>query len=162
MFFVVCVFSILSSMQFARRFLNFDSAAFIFHSGIFYGHTDMVFYILYNLWWSLWYHPSSRGGELPSFCSNLSLQLDAYISSICFSADCIIQIQIRTMGMVRSRFHSLPSRFNDFLVPRTSTKENKRTCRNFLHNKIFKVDVFLCTIFLKLILSIKELISLFF
>ncbi|KAJ8457794.1 hypothetical protein OPV22_030720 [Ensete ventricosum] len=46
--------------------------------------------------------------------------------------------EIRTMGMVRSRFHSLPSRFNDFLVPRTSQKENKRTFRNFLHNKIFK------------------------
>ncbi|URE49456.1 callose synthase, partial [Musa troglodytarum] len=46
--------------------------------------------------------------------------------------------EIRTMGMVRSRFHSLPSRFNDFLVPRTSQKENKRTFRNFLRNKIFK------------------------
>ncbi|CAD5184157.1 unnamed protein product [Musa acuminata subsp. malaccensis] len=46
--------------------------------------------------------------------------------------------EIRTMGMVRSRFHSLPSRFNDFLVPRTSQKENKRTYRNFLHNNIFK------------------------
>ncbi|XP_042472320.1 putative callose synthase 8 [Zingiber officinale] len=48
--------------------------------------------------------------------------------------------EIRTMGMVRSRFHLLPSRFNAFFVPHSSQsqKEDKGSFRKFLQNKIFK------------------------
>ncbi|XP_072998818.1 putative callose synthase 8 isoform X1 [Typha latifolia] len=46
--------------------------------------------------------------------------------------------EIRTMGMVRSRFHTLPSAFNDSLVPHSKPKEKKRTLRSFLENRIFK------------------------
>ncbi|XP_078177288.1 glucan synthase-like 4 isoform X2 [Carex rostrata] len=46
--------------------------------------------------------------------------------------------EIRTMGMVRSRFHTLPSVFNFSLVPRSSPKEKKTSLRTFLEKKIFK------------------------
>ncbi|XP_074588343.1 LOW QUALITY PROTEIN: putative callose synthase 8 [Curcuma longa] len=48
--------------------------------------------------------------------------------------------EIRTMGMVKSRFHLLPSRFNVFFVPHSSQsqKEDKGSFRDFLQNKIFK------------------------
>ncbi|KAJ3692137.1 hypothetical protein LUZ60_012487 [Juncus effusus] len=46
--------------------------------------------------------------------------------------------EIRTMGMVRSRFHTLPSVFNFSLVPRSSPKENKPCIRAFLENNFFK------------------------
>ncbi|XP_020251345.1 putative callose synthase 8 isoform X2 [Asparagus officinalis] len=46
--------------------------------------------------------------------------------------------EIRTMGMVRSRFHSLPSVFRYSLVPHSSKKENKRNLKSFLCSKIFK------------------------
>ncbi|XP_038985106.1 putative callose synthase 8 isoform X2 [Phoenix dactylifera] len=46
--------------------------------------------------------------------------------------------EIRTMGMVRSRFDCLPSAFNVFLVPHSSQNANKRTFRSFLQNNIFK------------------------
>ncbi|OAY76390.1 putative callose synthase 8 [Ananas comosus] len=47
-------------------------------------------------------------------------------------------ILIRTMGMVRTRFHTLPSVFNASLVPQSSTKEKKKTLKSFLENKLFK------------------------
>ncbi|KAF3333291.1 putative callose synthase 8 [Carex littledalei] len=46
--------------------------------------------------------------------------------------------EIRTMGMVRSRFHTLPSVFNFSLVPRSSPKEKKTSLRTFLEKKFFK------------------------
>lgn len=56
------------------------------------------------------------------------------------SYDPWFHIQIRTMGMVRSRFHSLPSVFRDSLVPHSSKKEKKGNLKGFLRNKIFKVN----------------------
>nr|CAD1842270.1 unnamed protein product [Ananas comosus var. bracteatus] len=47
--------------------------------------------------------------------------------------------EIRTMGMVRTRFHTLPSVFNASLVPQSSTKEKKKTLKSFLENKLFKI-----------------------
>ncbi|XP_073110667.1 putative callose synthase 8 isoform X4 [Elaeis guineensis] len=46
--------------------------------------------------------------------------------------------EIRTMGMVRTRFDCLPSAFNVFLVPHSSQNANKRSFRSFLQNNIFK------------------------
>ena len=50
-----------------------------------------------------------------------------------------ILIQIRTMGMVRSRFCTLPEAFNMSLVPPAMPKEKKRMFPSFLEKKIFKV-----------------------
>ncbi|XP_048538408.1 putative callose synthase 8 isoform X3 [Triticum urartu] len=46
--------------------------------------------------------------------------------------------EIRTMGMVRSRFCTLPEVFNACLVPRSSPKEKKGILPSFLEKKIFK------------------------
>ncbi|EHA8590235.1 callose synthase 5 [Cocos nucifera] len=46
--------------------------------------------------------------------------------------------EIRTMGMVRTRFDCLPSAFNVLLVPHSSQNANKRSFRSFLQNNIFK------------------------
>ncbi|KAJ1278745.1 hypothetical protein BS78_04G102300 [Paspalum vaginatum] len=46
--------------------------------------------------------------------------------------------EIRTMGMVRSRFCSLPEAFNMSLVPPAIPKEKKRVFPSFLEKKIFK------------------------
>lgn len=44
------------------------------------------------------------------------------------------------MGMVRSRFCTLPEVFNACLVPRSSPKEKKGILPSFLEKKIFKVE----------------------
>ncbi|KAM0939500.1 putative 1,3-beta-glucan synthase [Dioscorea sansibarensis] len=49
--------------------------------------------------------------------------------------------EIRTMGMVKSRFHTLPSVFSVHLVPPTSHKQRKKNLTNFLKNKIFKMNL---------------------
>ncbi|KAG2649819.1 hypothetical protein PVAP13_1NG133600 [Panicum virgatum] len=46
--------------------------------------------------------------------------------------------EIRTMGMVRSRFCTLPEAFNMSLVPPAMPKEKKRMFPSFLEKKIFK------------------------
>ncbi|XP_010234098.1 putative callose synthase 8 isoform X4 [Brachypodium distachyon] len=46
--------------------------------------------------------------------------------------------EIRTMGMVRSRFCTLPEVFNACLVPRSMPKEKKGILPSFLEKKIFK------------------------
>ncbi|KAJ4788918.1 glucan synthase-like 4 [Rhynchospora pubera] len=46
--------------------------------------------------------------------------------------------EIRTMGMVRSRFNTLPAVFNFSLVPRSSPKEKKTSFGTFLEKKFFK------------------------
>uniref|UniRef100_M8B6D1 1,3-beta-glucan synthase component FKS1-like domain-containing protein n=1 Tax=Aegilops tauschii TaxID=37682 RepID=M8B6D1_AEGTA len=62
--------------------------------------------------------------------------------SVPFSVECVVSfiISIRTMGMVRSRFCTLPEVFNACLVPRSSPKEKKGILPSFLEKKIFKVE----------------------
>ncbi|VVA18902.1 PREDICTED: callose synthase [Prunus dulcis] len=47
--------------------------------------------------------------------------------------------EIRTLGMLRSRFHSLPSAFNISLIPPSSRNDQKRKT-GFFHNKFIKVS----------------------
>ncbi|XP_015581453.2 putative callose synthase 8 isoform X1 [Ricinus communis] len=46
--------------------------------------------------------------------------------------------EIRTLGMLRSRFHTLPSAFNACLIP-PSAKKDQKTIRNFFHKRFHKV-----------------------
>ncbi|KAG8070458.1 hypothetical protein GUJ93_ZPchr0006g42597 [Zizania palustris] len=46
--------------------------------------------------------------------------------------------EIRTMGMVRSRFYTLPEAFDTSLVPHSTMTKNKGILPSFLENKIFK------------------------
>ncbi|XP_040376431.1 putative callose synthase 8 [Oryza brachyantha] len=46
--------------------------------------------------------------------------------------------EIRTMGMVRSRFCTLPEAFNIYLVPHSTMTKKKGMLPSFLENKIFK------------------------
>ncbi|XP_058095312.1 putative callose synthase 8 isoform X2 [Magnolia sinica] len=48
--------------------------------------------------------------------------------------------EIRTMGMLRSRFQSLPSAFNVRLIPPSSRKEHETNVSSFLQKKIRKVS----------------------
>lgn len=47
--------------------------------------------------------------------------------------------EIRTLGMLRSRFHSLPSAFNISLIPASSRNDQKRKT-GFFHSKFIKVS----------------------
>ncbi|XP_050112527.1 putative callose synthase 8 [Malus sylvestris] len=47
--------------------------------------------------------------------------------------------EIRTLGMLRSRFHTLPSAFNVSLIPPSSRNDQKRK-NGFFHNKFKKVS----------------------
>ncbi|XP_012074237.1 putative callose synthase 8 isoform X2 [Jatropha curcas] len=47
--------------------------------------------------------------------------------------------EIRTLGMLRSRFHTLPSAFNICLVP-PSAKNDQRIRRNFFHKRFHKMS----------------------
>lgn len=57
--------TLFSSLYFLEKFWTWYCCFYYyFPPGVFYGHTDMVFYILYNLWWCLWYCASSWWGEM--------------------------------------------------------------------------------------------------
>jgi hypothetical protein len=45
---------------------------------------------------------------------------------------CGFDSQIRTLGMLRSRFQSLPGAFNACLVPPTKEREQKKGLKTFL------------------------------
>ncbi|KAG6393247.1 hypothetical protein SASPL_147483 [Salvia splendens] len=63
--------------------------------GILYGHSDLVCYLFHHIWRYIWGISSSwRADEF-----------------------CLLLYQIRTLGMLRSRFESLPGAFNAFLIP---------------------------------------------
>jgi hypothetical protein len=55
--------------------------------------------------------------------------------------------QIRTLGMLRSRFDSIPLAFNSCLIPvETSDAKRKKGLRSYLHNR-FKEVPFLLLIY---------------
>jgi hypothetical protein len=68
------------------------------------------------------------------------------------------------MGMVRSRFCTLPEVFNACLVPRSTLKEKKGVLPSFLEKKIFKVEfphVLITLKVLSFLLVISQMILIF-
>jgi hypothetical protein len=57
--------------------------------------------------------------------------------------------QIRTLGMLRSRFDSIPLAFNSCLIPvETSDAKRKKGLRSYLHNRFKEVSFCTLNIFL--------------
>lgn len=83
--------------------------------GIFYGFSNMVFCVLYDLWWSIWNFASSRRGRL---------FLDPWWRKIMVVS--YNDLQIRTLGMLRSRFHTLPYAFNACFCPPMLRSDQKK------------------------------------
>jgi callose synthase len=58
--------------------------------------------------------------------------------------------QIRTLGMLRSRFDSIPLAFNSCLIPvETSDAKRKKGLRSYLHNRFKEVSFCTLNIFLQ-------------
>lgn len=58
--------------------------------------------------------------------------------------------QIRTLGMLRSRFDSIPLAFNSCLIPvETSDAKRKKGLKSYLHNRFKEVPFFTLNIFLQ-------------
>lgn len=100
-------------------------------SGIFHGHTNLVFCLLCNIWWSLWSPASYRRGKLSQ--SPHSTMIVCYQSHSYF-------MQIRTLGMLRSRFQALPSAFNHCLIPPPTRNDKNR--KRFFNQRFQKVQAF--------------------
>ncbi|XP_021910821.1 putative callose synthase 8, partial [Carica papaya] len=48
--------------------------------------------------------------------------------------------EIRTLGMLRSRFHTLPSAFNNCLIPPSSKNKQRQKGKNFFNRRSYKVS----------------------
>lgn len=113
--------SYLSEASFSFVYINLFCAEFVVVSGIFHGCTNLVFCLLFHLWRSVWNPPPSWWGEL--FLVNFK-PLYGYSHIFCSP-------QIRTLGMLRSRFHTLPDAFNARLVP-PQAKDTGNILKNWL------------------------------
>ena len=98
----------------------------------------MVFCVLYDLWWSIWHFASPWWGKL--FLDPLWRK----IMVVSYN-----DLQIRTLGMLRSRFHTLPYAFNACLCPPLLSGDKKKGKGFFL--KRFQVWILeLCYSHIKL------------
>lgn len=112
-------------------------------SGLFHGYTNMVFSFLYHLWRAVWSSASPWWGEHKFFNASFVI--------LCISWPCIVasrvicsflSIQIRTLGMLRGRFHTLPSAFNASLIPHSTKDEKRRKQRGFFPFNLGRVRGF--------------------
>jgi len=71
--------------------------------------------------------------------------------------------QIRTLGMLRSRFDSIPLAFNSCLIPvETSDTKRKKGLRSYLHNRFKEVPFVLLIYFCKLQMAWLLILCIFF
>lgn len=96
----------------------------------------MVFCVLYDLWWSIWDFASSWWGKI--FLDPLWRK----IMVVSYS-----DLQIRTLGMLRSRFHTLPYAFNACLCPPLLRSDQKKR-KGFFFNRfqVCSLDIHLAKI----------------
>ncbi|XP_057992637.1 putative callose synthase 8 isoform X1 [Hevea brasiliensis] len=69
--------------------------------------------------------------------------------------------EIRTLGMLRSRFHTLPSAFNVCLIPPSAKNDQKTEGRNFFRNRFHKVSETRSNAFSKFVLVWNQIINTF-
>ena len=115
-------------------------------SNIFSFHSQQVYFMDTQIWYSVFctifggmcgiiHHL----GEVRLGTLNMKTHFQMSITYQILTSYSPILIQIRTMGMVRSRFCTLPEAFNMSLVPPAMPKEKKGMFPSFLEKKVFKV-----------------------
>lgn len=83
----------------------------------------MVFCVLYDIWWSIWHFASPWWGKLFLDLLWRKIMVVSYND-----------LQIRTLGMLRSRFHTLPYAFNACLCPPLLKSDQKKR-KGFFRNR---------------------------
>lgn len=98
-------------------------------SGLFHGYTNMVLSFLHYIWWTVW------SSAPPWWGKPTCLQCDSchfvQLGVAVYRLKCSFAIQIRTLGMLRGRFHTLPAAFNASLIPHSMKDEKRRKQRGF-------------------------------
>lgn len=112
-----------------------------------------VYFMDTQIWYSVYctifgglYGVLNHLGEVSTcFCNARVVILCIFLPGVAVSRVNIssISIQIRTLGMLRGRFHTLPSAFNASLIPHSAKDEKRRKQRGFFPFSLGRVRGFL-------------------